>query len=432
MSATFRPLDLEIDASRYAELLSTIYPEPVTVAQVREWDEHFPRDGFRQRMVAVNENNLVVGCNEASHRPHMLPKSFWIDVIVMPGFRRRGIGSRLYEIALTAAELQGATRLECEVRDHTPEWLQFALARRFQIDRHVFESTLDLTTFDESPFAGTLGAVQAQGVRFFTLADAGNTEANQRKLYELNKRNALDIPGSEGTFPRFEDFSGYVFQASWFRAAGQILAAEGDRWIGLSAVGYFTQTNSSYNMHTGVLKEYRGRKIALALKLLAIRRARDWGAAYIRTNNDSQNAPILAINQKLGYKPEPGFYRCVQKLQNPATDLSKVKKSFDARFARWQITLPDAAILARRKGTIRQNGWTINYRFGEENGKGFLEYFASHRMTNDTLNRILEDGSYGLIGACQEFYDADNPKAKQEYERHNQAFYRLVEEKDLL
>ena len=31
-------------------------------------------------------------------------------------------------------------------------------------------------------------AVQAQGIRFFTLADAGNTEANQRKLYELNKR----------------------------------------------------------------------------------------------------------------------------------------------------------------------------------------------------------------------------------------------------
>ncbi|HEY7850574.1 MAG TPA: hypothetical protein VIC27_10950, partial [Ktedonobacterales bacterium] len=28
-----------------------------------------------------------------------------------------------------------------------------------------------------------------------------------------------------------------------------------------------------------------------------------------RTNNDSQNAPMLAVNRKLGYQPQPGFYR---------------------------------------------------------------------------------------------------------------------------
>jgi len=67
-------------------------------------------------------------------------------------------------------------------------------------------------------------------------------------------------------------------------------------------------------MHTGVLKEYRGRKIALALKLLAIRFARACGATYIRTNNDSQNAPILAINEKLGYKPQQGLFRCLKEL----------------------------------------------------------------------------------------------------------------------
>jgi GNAT superfamily N-acetyltransferase len=63
-----------------------------------------------------------------------------------------------------------------------------------------------------------------------------------------------------------------------------------------------------------VLKEYRGRKIALALKLLATRYARSLGATFIRTNNDSKNEPILAINRKLGYKPEPGWYKCVRKI----------------------------------------------------------------------------------------------------------------------
>jgi len=311
---TLRPLNLETDAARYAELGTIVSPKPITVERVREWEEQFPHDGIRQRIVALDANGGIIGCNNAAHVLYMLPHGFWIEVIVLPDFRRRGIGARLYDNAVEFARAQGATRLECEVRDYNRDWLKFAQARGFQIDRHVFESSLDLARFDEARFAGVIEAEQAQDIRFFTLADAGNTEANQRKLYELNKRNALDIPGSEGMFPRFEDFSKFVFGASWFRAEGQILAADGERWVGLSAVGYFANTYSTYNMHTGVLREYRGRKIALALKLLAIRRSREWGAVYLRTNNDSQNAPILAINEKLGYKPQPGYFRCVKRL----------------------------------------------------------------------------------------------------------------------
>jgi hypothetical protein len=32
---------------------------------------------------------------------------------------------------------------------------------------------------------------------------------------------------------------------------------------------------------------------------------------FVRTDNDSKNAPMLAVNRKLGYKPEPGYYRLV-------------------------------------------------------------------------------------------------------------------------
>ena len=62
------------------------------------------------------------------------------------------------------------------------------------------------------------------------------------------------------------------------------------------------------NTMTGVRRAYRGRGIALVLKLLAIRYARSLGALFVRTHNDSGNAPMLAINRKLGYQPEPGIY----------------------------------------------------------------------------------------------------------------------------
>ncbi|MBI4789661.1 MAG: GNAT family N-acetyltransferase [Chloroflexi bacterium] len=307
-----RSLNLETDAPRCVELFNSASPEPVTVERLWEWERNFPKDGVRYRMVALNANGDIIGDSNCSHVPYMLLGSFEIQVIVSPEYRRRGVGSHLFRDALEFALAEHATRLECYVRDYDPGWLCFALARGFQVERHIFESTLDLATFDEARFAGVIESVQAQGVRFFTLAEIGNTEANQRRLYDLNRRNALDIPGRDPTFPRFEDFQMHVFGASWFRAEGQILAADGDRWIGLTAIGYFAQTNSTYNMFTGVERDYRGRKIALALKLLATRFARELGAVYVRTNNDSQNAPILAINQKLGYQPAPGYFKCVR------------------------------------------------------------------------------------------------------------------------
>jgi hypothetical protein len=41
---------------------------------------------------------------------------------------------------------------------------------------------------------------------------------------------------------------------------------------------------------------------------MAARYARLHGVEHIRTDNDWLNAPILAINRKLGYQPQPGKY----------------------------------------------------------------------------------------------------------------------------
>ena len=144
----------------------------------------------------------------------------------------------------------------------------------------------------------SIAAVEATGIRFFSLADAGNTPEAQRKLYEINRSAARDNPGNDQELEPFEEFAKFVFGSSWFRADGQILAADGDRYVGLAATGISSSTGAAFNAFTGVDRAYRGRKIALALKLLAIFAvARSYGAPYIRTDNDSQNGPMPAINR---------------------------------------------------------------------------------------------------------------------------------------
>ncbi len=79
-----------------------------------------------------------------------------------------------------------------------------------------------------------------------------------------------------------------------------MIALDGDKWIGLGAVGEF-YSGTHVNAITGVLREYRGRKIGLALKLLGIEFAKSRGAKELRTQNHGTNAPMLAINKRLGY-----------------------------------------------------------------------------------------------------------------------------------
>ena len=56
-------------------------------------------------------------------------------------------------------------------------------------------------------------------------------------------------------------------------------------------------------MFTGTGREYRGRGLALAVKLASTRWAREHGITQIVTTNDETNAPMLAINRRLGYEP---------------------------------------------------------------------------------------------------------------------------------
>ncbi len=310
--ATFRPIDIATDAADMARLYSYITAEPIRPEDARDW--WTLREGeIRSTMLALDESCRAIGYWDVDRETWMEPGHFYLKVLVAPEQRGHRLGTQMYEAALHTAQEHGATHLESSVREGDAASLRFAEARGFQVKRYTFESTLDLTSFDEHRFDDLMERVHAEGFRFFSLAEAGVTEENKRKLYEVNRDSGLDNPGNDGTFPDYYAFSKNVFDASWFRAETQLLASYGDQWVGLSAVGIYPADNHAYNAFTGVLRESRGRGLAQALKLQTILLAKKEGMRYIRTHNDSTNAPMLAVNRKLGYKPEPGVYelQCV-------------------------------------------------------------------------------------------------------------------------
>jgi mycothiol synthase len=293
---------------RLVRLLNAVENSGVTADALRDWDARLTSEDVHQRYVATLDQRVigygVVFKPASAQRPLFL---VWLTIDA--AHRRQGYGAEFYEtLARFACDL-GATEFRSECRDDDAVGLGFARRRGFEIKHHLFQSELDLSTFDLATFLPLVEQVKAQGIRFTSLAGEGQTEETLHKLYVLNTQTSLDNPSHDSTYRQtFDQFREQVVKAHWFRAAGQILAVDGDRYVGLAAVGIFADGVTAFNAFTGVDAGYRGRKIAQALKVLGVQFALGEGVERLTTNNDSTNAPMLAVNDRLGYRRLPGVY----------------------------------------------------------------------------------------------------------------------------
>ena len=310
-----RTASIATDAPAIAEIFIQSNAEVTTVDEVCSWMQSSAPGRIAHHQVCVDEQDAVIGYGHIIHTASSPANLFYAWIGVNPPYRRRGIGSALWGSLLVDLQAQGATHVIGDVPEQEPAGLAFARPRGFVIERCQFHSILDLTAFDETPFLPTIAALEGQGIRFCTLADLPDDADTQRKYYELNLAVVRDIPGEFWNFDEYPQFfKEHILGAPWFRREGQILAVDGDTFAGFASVSLDLEAQSAYNATTGVARVYRGKAIGLVLKVLAARYARRRGAQRIFTDNDSLNAPILAINRKMGYLSQPGRYKLVLRL----------------------------------------------------------------------------------------------------------------------
>jgi hypothetical protein len=72
--------------------------------------------------------------------------------------------------------------------------------------------------------------------------------------------------------------------------------------------------------------------------------------------------------------------------------MRSIEERFRLAFAPWDIALPPEDVKERRRSKIVDSGWAIWYLFGSDERGGYLDYYASHRMTDDRHVRFREEG----------------------------------------
>lgn len=309
-----------------APLMNLIWSEPTTAERMKAEEDsippgqlHYGEDGKlmgwdRPQWVAEDEQGQTVGYAIAWRAPWTEPGELICNLVVSPVHRGLGIGRSLYAAMHGWASDVKASRFTIYMKETDGDSLGFAERRGFTKERHTFESVLELDAFDGGELFRSIEDAERTGIRFVTLADEPG-EANERKLHELYKATSMDIPGYSGDFPWFEEWKKWSIGMPSVRDEWIHIAKDGDRYVGVVTLQQNEQTQAMYHEYTGVLQEYRGRRIALALKMLGIRTAMACKVPYLRTHNDSMNAPMLRINRDLlGFRAEPGQYKMVQEL----------------------------------------------------------------------------------------------------------------------
>ena len=313
-----RTLSLEMrefdptDYQRLLEIYNANYPDYTrSIDEWRSRDESVDRSRYHLQRYAFLENEVEVGFGDVSHVTDMFhPRKFWINIFVDPTVQGRGIGSAIY------AKLNGELRKLNAIAawagstERLPRLTEFYQKRGFEEKMKAWESRLDVLTIELEKFRDYTEKVLRQGITITNLAEERkNGPDSLKSLHELVQLISADMPSPAAFTPvSYEQWEAFELKNPSLLPEAYMIAKDGPKYVGLSTVWRLDkEPRGLVQGNTGVRREYRGRGIAVALKLKVIDFARRNGYRKLKTWNASNNAPMLAVNTKLGFKREVGW-----------------------------------------------------------------------------------------------------------------------------
>jgi len=114
--------------------------------------------------------------------------------------------------------------------------------------------------------------------------------------------------------------------------------------------------------------------------------------------------------------------------------MKSIAETFANRFAHWNITIPEENLKNREIGYIQEAGWLIQYCFGKDEQGEYLDYYAAHRMTDDSHVHIYQDGQVEHLPALDSVRKVskdpeEDQRLEEEYYKHNQQVARELAKK---
>ena len=258
------------------------------------------------------QNSQLIGVMYYSQGRENNNRTTFFTLNIDPAYNTQKTKKLLYNRMIEEIASFSSNKILTSVYEH-PNYdsvKQFLIDNQFKLVQTNREYSCDITKIDIEKYQPLIKKLKSEGIKFYdSKEEMLDWPDHYKKLEQLTWAYSQDFPIPDGVEHTRSPFERYMKEINNYYEncyGAEIVAVKDGEYIGSTdlEVYYKTEPHKAWTGGLGVLKEFRRRGIATALKIKAIERLLGRGVKEIRTDNEENN-PMYKINVALGFEPVP-------------------------------------------------------------------------------------------------------------------------------
>jgi len=278
------------DIPRAAPMRQRAWPESIVTEEGMRHSLGAVPATAEQALFAFDEGEILGWATAGRSWWVAAPDAGILTIAVEPSRRGERIGSALAEAADAHLARLGIRTTRAGSLDE-PAARALARRRGFRELGAATVSAVDPRTVEPLPVP--------PGVQLVPFAELDDPAP----VYELDLEVSKDIPNEEYDAVELDQWIAELWKTPLVDEDASLAAFVDGRLAAVTMIRVDRPSGRAKNNLAGVRAPYRGRGLAKIIKSHSLRRAAELGATIALTDNDETNAPMLAVNTRLGYRP---------------------------------------------------------------------------------------------------------------------------------
>ena len=265
----------------------------------------------RDRLLLYNDD-VLIGVLYYSQGRDENNKTTFFTLNLDPNYNNNGFRKLLYNKMLKRVKVFNCNKVHTSIYDHPNyrEIKKLINREKFKLVQTNREYSCDIRNIDTYKYHPLIKKLESKGIKFYdSKEEMKNWPNHYKKLEKLIWTYSKDFPipnGVKHTRMPFEQAMKLQIDFEKNSYGTEIVAVKDEQYIGSTDISVFPKSEShkGWTGGLGVLKKFRRKGIATAIKIKAIEKLLKKGIKEIRTDNEENN-PMYKINVALGFKPVP-------------------------------------------------------------------------------------------------------------------------------
>jgi len=318
---TIRPFEsTDNDYEQVAAIWNAVWPEhEQSVDLVKFEDEIREAKYWFERTVVELDGQMVAYGTYGEPSWMYKPDKYFIGGNVHPEFQKQGIGAALYDHVIDILMKKNPVEITVGLREDKVDAVCFMEKRGYKLAMRYPMSKLMIDEFDFDRYENVDENMKLHGIKICTVKKLDEMGVDWKpKNHMLSSEVLKDVPSPDP----IPEITLEQHEKAWlsrpdFMPEANFIALDGDEFVGMSNIWLDTAKKEKLNTGlTGVLRSHRRKGICTALKVHAIRFAKQYGAEFLETENEENN-PMYQLNLQLGFKPQPAWTNYVKEIKEP-------------------------------------------------------------------------------------------------------------------